>query len=441
MPQPTWGDELRNYEREKRYTVDEGLLRGPQTRISCGQVAFQSRTFDPLLQRYRDGGTEATQRLAEEKERVAHLNRAADVQILREQPFHIINGESKVEALAPGQDPMRLGGGPTLGQSKRSAGPNGSYPTTAIGYNLLSNMPFQDHHWAKPEDRPHIKERELPVRKVPQNQVKEFNIVNNRYLERDAEKKARDKHQELANASAKYMKQSLFDPIVQQFDDPMREEGARVAEHAALVESTMRAQAQMPPCIRARESAHYDVLTHKVHNKDMIKLHDDKINERKDRKQNRYIVEHNQHLRDIKADHIRESRLLNRIAPERYEEMQHRGYDIIDNRPFGSLSHKERVMYEPYAKKRMTPWEKATLGRPETGLSASSSAVHLRTAASTRSAPAPGAAERPTMARSASTPSVRAAPPGQTMPAPFAAPPAPSIPGSSAGSVYSRSRR
>ena len=51
----------------------------------------QERTFDPVLGRYRDGQVESTQRHAEERERVAHLNRAKDIQILREQPFNILS--------------------------------------------------------------------------------------------------------------------------------------------------------------------------------------------------------------------------------------------------------------------------------------------------------------------------------------------------------------
>merc|ERR1719272_2135822 len=101
---------MRNYERQKRHIVDEGLLRAPQIRVTNGQMKRAERVFDPLLQRYRNGGTELQQRTLEERERVAHLNRAQDIQILREQPFDIIRHESKLEALAPGADPARLGG-------------------------------------------------------------------------------------------------------------------------------------------------------------------------------------------------------------------------------------------------------------------------------------------------------------------------------------------
>ena len=38
---------------------------------------------------------------------------------------------------------------------------------------------------------------------------------------------------------------------------------------------------------------------------------------------------------DLKGDHIRELRQLNRVAPERYEEQRRRGYDIIDGRGYG----------------------------------------------------------------------------------------------------------
>ena len=56
----------------------------------------QERTFDPVLGRYRDGAVESTQRHSEERERVAHLNRAKDIQILTGTAFQY--PESRVEA-------------------------------------------------------------------------------------------------------------------------------------------------------------------------------------------------------------------------------------------------------------------------------------------------------------------------------------------------------
>jgi len=344
---PTWASELQKYEDEKRFTVDEGLLRGPQVRVTNGQIKYKERKFDPLLGRYRDGGTELLQRTFEEKERVAHLNRAQDIQILREQPYHIIRHES------------RLPEGPETTQKSRSCGAP-AHPTTAVDYNLISNLPFDVHHWARPEARPRCVERSPgQQRKVPAFTVKDFNIVTNRYHQNHEAKRKRDQRFELLEATQKYATRNRFDPVTQQFVDPRNEEVARTSDDARDVEIHMRAESQIPPSYKGRESAHYDVVTHKAHNPGMLQAYDVMQDERKERYRNRYIMEHNWHAQDIKGDHIENVRKMNRTAPERFEESTRRGFDIVNNRSYGR-GPKAQTLYAPYTVPRQSPWEKAT---------------------------------------------------------------------------------
>ncbi|CAJ1377485.1 unnamed protein product [Effrenium voratum] len=143
----------------------------------------------------------AQQRHHEERERVAHLNRAKDIQILREQPFNIVSQESKLEKLAPGKDPARLGGhAGILGQKERTKEGRGGFPGTAVDYDILSNMPFQEHHWAREDRRPHLKEKSPRVRKVPAFLCKDFDIVTNKYLDNHSEKLRQEKRVNLMEA-------------------------------------------------------------------------------------------------------------------------------------------------------------------------------------------------------------------------------------------------
>lgn len=343
---PTWGSEIRSYEHEKRRTVDEGLLRGPQVRVTNGQIKFAERIFDPLLGRYRDGGAEIQQRSLEEKERVAHLNRAQDIQILREQPYHIIRHESRLPE-----------GSETTRKSQSCGAP--VHPSTAIDYNLISNLPFDVHHWARPEARPRCVEKSPRQRKVPAYMVKDFNIVTNRYLQNHEAKKKRDQRYELLEATQKHMTRNRFDPVTQQFVDPRHEELARTTDDARDVEIHLRAESQIPPSYKGRESAFYDAVSHKAHDPSMLQALDVMQDERKERYRNRYIMEHNWHVQDIKGDHIENVRKLNRTAPERFEEQTRRGFDIVNNRSYGRGS-KAQTLYAPFTVPRQSPWEKAT---------------------------------------------------------------------------------
>jgi len=442
-PQATWGDHVRSYEQEKRHAVDSGLVSGQALRLKPGMFQAQERTFDPLLGRYRDNSMEAQQRHHEERERVAHLNRAKDIQILREQPFNIVSQESKLEKLAPGKDPARLGGhAGILGQKERTKEGRGGFPGTAVDYDILSNMPFQEHHWAREDRRPHLKEKSPRVRKVPAFLCKDFDIVTNKYLDNHSEKLRQEKRVNLMEATEKHMKVNAFDPVAGTFADPLHEQRMRSIDAAREVEINMRGDAKYPPAYKGRETAAYGIVSHETYDSEMLRLFDTMAAERNARHRNRYIVDHNFHAQDIKGDHIREARLLNRVAPERYEEQRRRGYDIIDGKGYGPGA-KEKPLHEPFPKKRQTPWEKAQSGadtastgrldevrtiRPSKVMENSSSAPQLR------ATPAPSVRSQASSSKSRRSEVQR--PRHCATPAP----PAPAVPGSPGASAYSRPR-
>lgn len=350
-PTATWAQELKNQETLKRRVVDEGLVSGQQVRLMPGAVQAQERQFDPLLQRFRDNGTEADRRLTEERQRVAHLNRAMDIQVVREKPFNIVNHTSRFEALAPGADPERT-------NRARSTKGTAQGPTSAYDFNIISNIGHDEHHWARPEDRPRQHPREPRRRTVPIYLNKDFHIISNKYLSDHDERIQTEKRLRLLEATQKHAQQNRFDPVTQQFQDPSHEERVRAVDHALQAEISMRANHQLPPAYKGRESNFYDVLNHKVHDKDMIKLISTQEKERSKRYENRHIVEHNLHIQDIKHDHIVNSRKIQRIAPERWGEQRDRGYDIIDNKPHGS-GPKEKHFHQSFVKDRLSPWDRA----------------------------------------------------------------------------------
>eukprot|EP00929_Paragymnodinium_shiwhaense_P053194 TRINITY_DN26629_c0_g1_i1.p1 TRINITY_DN26629_c0_g1~~TRINITY_DN26629_c0_g1_i1.p1 ORF type:complete len:599 (-),score=95.19 TRINITY_DN26629_c0_g1_i1:167-1963(-) len=358
-PASTWAAEIQNYERTKRRVVDEGLVYSRQPTVKGGEIRRQERMFDPLLQRYRDDRTELHQRTSEERERVGHLNRAQDISILRGQPFNILTHESKLEALAPGVDPERMA--PKRPRNKLAGRPGAAEPDSALDYNILSNIPHEHHHWAPPEARPHIAHRKPRERTVPAFLVKDFNIISNRYADAHEDRMRCDKELNILEAAKKYSKSNKFDPIAQQFNDPREEERARTCDDARDVELVMRAENLIPPSYKGRQAAFYDIMSHQVNDPAMVKMYDTLESERKARYKNRHIVEHNCHAQDIKRDHIVESRKLNNIAPERYQEDAMRGYDILNGKRYGK-GHQEKYLHEPSTRPRMTPWEKVQAG-------------------------------------------------------------------------------
>lgn len=347
----TWGDEIRTYETQTRRAVHEDLLKGPNVRVTHGFVKSQERAFDPLLQRYRDRGTEIDQRVHEESARVAHLNRAQDIQILREQPYNVVTNESRLEPLHQGE-PLRIG---------PQRPPRKKYPDTFVDYNILSNIPQSLHHWAPPGQRPQPAERAARVREVPAFTQKDYNIISTRYLADHDSKIARDRELNLLEATAKHRARNRFDPVNQTYVCPAEEERMRTFTDAHEVEIVERAQQQIPPSIKNRQTSFYNMVNHDVANADMLKWYDLAEDERKERFKNRYIVEHNYHIQDIKHDHIEHSRKLNRVSLERYEEPIKRGFDIVTNNRFHGRDG--QGLAPPYPLKKLTPWERTQEGR------------------------------------------------------------------------------
>eukprot|EP00746_Dinoflagellata_sp_MGD_P163858 gnl/MRDRNA2_/MRDRNA2_92127_c0_seq1.p1 gnl/MRDRNA2_/MRDRNA2_92127_c0~~gnl/MRDRNA2_/MRDRNA2_92127_c0_seq1.p1 ORF type:complete len:590 (-),score=110.26 gnl/MRDRNA2_/MRDRNA2_92127_c0_seq1:11-1702(-) len=347
----TWAQEIQQYEREKRRAVNEELLKGPSIRVSHGFVKSQERTFDPLLQRYRQPETELHQRVTEENARVAHLNRAQDIQILRENPYNVVTNESRLEPLHQGE-PLRIG--PQRPARKK-------YPDSFVDHNILSNIPHSLHHWAEPSKRPQVTEKQARVREVPAFTQKDYNVITNRYLTDHDEKIARDRELNLLEATTKHRHRNRFDPVNQLYVDPGEEERMRTFNDAHETEIVQRAQKQLPPTVKNRHTAFYNAVNHDIANGDMLKWIDLAEDERKERYKNRYIVEHNLHAQDIKNDHIEHTRKLNRVSLERFQEPIQRGYDIVNNARMEGRGG--QGIHHPYCRKKLTPWERMQEGR------------------------------------------------------------------------------
>jgi len=455
----SWKAEIKAHEHEKRRFVHEGMLKGPTVRMDQGQILKQEREFDPLLQRFRDDGREAKQRALEEKERVSHLNRALDVQIMREQNQHIISMESRTAPLEKRVEssPYDVADANTM-----------SMPTTMTDYNIISNLPSDKHHWAKPEDRPRCVERDPRPRKVQACQLRDFNIVSNRYLDDHEEKAKRDWKLNNLEVTHKYQQRNLFDPVMQKFNEKEVEERHKCCDDARESEVRMRQEAVEPPTNAGRVTAHYDMITHRADDEGTLnlKLLDSLENQRKSRYKARHVDEHRQRMKDILIEDSNTNQRHEFVAHRRWEETFGRGYNIVNNRAYGDGPKFEKL-YEPFTIPAQTTWEKVEDPANRSGLTpppsggpkgSSGGAAPSEGSRSARTPLAKSPANATPRGSASGTPRVRASPrtlseagsatlgsargrpPLITMSGKpvSSAPPPPPIPGSPVGSVYSR---
>eukprot|EP00397_Hematodinium_sp_SG-2012_P014302 GEMP01014536.1.p1 GENE.GEMP01014536.1~~GEMP01014536.1.p1 ORF type:complete len:580 (+),score=130.74 GEMP01014536.1:32-1741(+) len=351
----TWGSEIQTYEFAKRKAVHADTMMGPPIRVTYGLIKQQERLFDPILQRYRLPDTEYGMRAREEEVRLHHLNRAMDIQLLREQPYNVVNNSSKLEGLAPEVDIRTFQAGHKNGRPK--------LPDTFTDYNILSNLPMSQHHWAPPEARPLPGVKEGKVRKVPTFLLKDFNIITNRYLEDHHNKRARDDELNLLECTAKYRTRNKFDPVIQEYNDPDEEERLRKWSDAHEVELVEQAQQKIPPSQKNRATAFYNPVSHEVCDGDMLQWMDVAEAERKERFMNKYVYEHNWHLQDIKANHVNNERKLNKIALSRFEEPLKRGYCIVSHQRCEGRHSKQPFL--PYSHPTPSVWQRVCNGTME----------------------------------------------------------------------------
>jgi len=215
---------------------------------------------------------------------------------------------------------------------------------------------MEEHHWAPPDERPVAVPKEPRNRKIPAYLQKDYNVVNNRYLHDHEQQLAKDKELNKLEATAKFRERNRFNPLTQQYTDGDENLRMRGWEESHKIEAVEKAQAQMPPSIKHRPSAYWNVINHRQANADTLKMIDLAEDERKERYKNRYIVENNLHARDISSDQIENERRLNRMNNERFAEPLRRGYDIVTHDPFLGMSSKPP--YLPYTTPAPDVWER-----------------------------------------------------------------------------------
>eukprot|EP00929_Paragymnodinium_shiwhaense_P002340 TRINITY_DN102565_c0_g1_i1.p1 TRINITY_DN102565_c0_g1~~TRINITY_DN102565_c0_g1_i1.p1 ORF type:complete len:552 (+),score=136.45 TRINITY_DN102565_c0_g1_i1:136-1791(+) len=346
----SWKDDLKAYERKRRHEIDPAFCQGAPLRLDPKVVKLAERAWDPLLGRFRDEQQEARQQRFEKDMKEQFMNRAKDIQILRETPFDIVTNASRL-------DPV--GGEPSTTEKAER-----SHPTSLTNYNIVSNLPLESHHYERPDKRPWALERPGRGRLVPAADVKDFNPITNRYLSDHEAKTGRDHTLNKLDAARKYRQRSRFDPLRQVFNCPEVEERQRYCDDAHTVEYALRYQAALPPSYKGSLTAYYDTLSHEVKNDAALNILDCAEEHRTARFRTRHYVDYVKKHQEILFEDASVLQKNQMVAHERFEEVARRGFDIVTNQAFGSRPG-ELPLRPPFTVQRLEPWEKVMQDRDD----------------------------------------------------------------------------
>jgi hypothetical protein len=130
-----------------------------------------------------------------------------------EQTYNVITFEDKLKGLEthpdyPKEKPWKFKGG----------------SDTNVDYNIISGMGFQQHHYLPPEKRPPPHKVVVKEKKTTTTGLRDYNIINNRYLELHEDKSHTDKLIEKYELAEKYWTSHVYDPVSGQYYDPNKED-------------------------------------------------------------------------------------------------------------------------------------------------------------------------------------------------------------------------
>lgn len=437
--QSSWAADMRAYEREKRYHVEPHQVSGAGRNLPKGLISQREYAYDPLLGRFRDPGREAEQRRFEVEVSQGYMNMAKDLQVANQGEHNPITHEHLLTGVAEMKQPNEWGRPPKV-----------SFPNSAVDFNIVSNVSHGDHHWNHPTKRPYAKERIPKRRMVPAQLHKDFNVLTNRYLQDHEVKKMRDQELARLEAAEKHRTANFFNPLTAKFVDSQMEERVRAAEDARDTEIKLRGENSEPLTHRGNVSKGYGIISHQVHDPDLIRHIISAEDMRKTRYATRHNVDQEVRRRDVELeDALRQSNIDN-TSHERYLESARRGFDIVTNEQFGS-AYNQKARPPALTKPPTDVWEKVFENRDDLplplsarlpprapGNSAPSGSVTARGAPEAQTLRLPARLSGPPSERSrrSETGSFRSRSSGGS--AVRTPPPAPAVPGSPGGSVFSR---
>ena len=141
-----WGESIRQYQVDKK-TLPYEIVKQPE-KVTHKQMKELDMIYNPILQTYRNKEFEMTMRQKEKESLINTIAKNADKAMQNEQSYNLISLQDKLKGYE---------GHPNYPKEKLQ-NVKKSLEKSRINYNILSTLPYDKHHFRKPEERPIVKE-------------------------------------------------------------------------------------------------------------------------------------------------------------------------------------------------------------------------------------------------------------------------------------------
>jgi len=270
-----------------------------------------------------------------------------------EQTFNVINFEDKLKGLEDHPE-----------YPKEKAWKFKAKLDTNVGYNIISNLPFQQHFYTAPDQRPVEKKIVEKQREITTTGLRDYNIITNRYLELHEDKTKTDKMIEKCELAEKYWKTHNYDPVSGQFYDPIKEEEFLVycslfnCDRKRDTEAKVHGKNEVYklPISVQKEGLLYNPINMKIEDRERLEERELRERRKKKRYELRYGLEHDMRTRGIEEYERTIQQRIQRMNYKRYVDYIDRGFDILTNKRLDSEEMQKRI-YKPQVVDKPKIWD------------------------------------------------------------------------------------
>lgn len=195
-----WAAEVQNYHKSKK-NLEWGSNPIPQIR-SQHVIREENSFVNPLTQKICEKSLEKEIEAFESQNIKNALVRSYDKSLQYEQTFDIITLKDKIKHFKNHPN-----------YPKRAKEKEMKLEKLRVDYNILSNKTFDEHHFAKPEQRPKINKNTGKINKEYSVTAKDYDIITGKYVSNHDDKMETNNHIVNLEAAKKFLVRNDYNLI------------------------------------------------------------------------------------------------------------------------------------------------------------------------------------------------------------------------------------
>ena len=342
-----WENQIKKYDYNKTHL---GWENNPfPEKITTKMVKENDLVFNPILQIYNDKEYDKSLQKKEKSEILSSIITNQDNQLKNEQTYNIINLQDRLKGLEKD---------PNYPIKKELINKRKKINYYSKNYNILSNLPLNEHHFDKPENRPKCSTSEFQrnPKYSKYRQERDFDIISTKYKNFNEEKEKIDKEITKIQTAKIFYKNNDYNPVKGVYFNEAKEQAYQEKIKEEQKNWGKEKFKNMPRCARGSSDV-YNLISLKVVDPQEFNriLKDEK--DKKKRYEIRNNIEKYYREKNLKDQDKEENKINGKDSYYRYKEQDCRQYDIIDlkERPFKDLEKKMKS-------KKCEGWEKILNG-------------------------------------------------------------------------------